>query len=278
MRNHRHRHHRLSPHGLKLNKRFIATHDDYDFYAVNAYAVRDLAQPDEEFGSFATQDDFRDLIPRGEVWLDEHTIQKEGLFFIANALTQLKEQARGVPEDKAYTEGIHIEQMLRERLNHRKFRGGRPQKRVPEEVYVRRYATLPDKDGTVTVWVVDGNIVRSLYKTDYTEGGHGYVYPWVPRDEIWIEESLDRRELPYIVAHEYLEHRLMRDAKLDYDTAHEICSRVEFKLRKNQRIKLFLAPGRRKIHKRDLPRLADDDFFHYVVNHFVKTRRDGKSP
>jgi hypothetical protein len=265
-------HQRPTPRGLKLNKRFISTHDGHRFYAVNTYAVRDIAQPDEEFGSFATREDFPTLIPRGEVWLAEQTIDQEGLFFIANAVTQLKERARGVPDDQAYTEGIHVERMLRERLNRLRFRGGRPQKRVPRQVYVGRYATLPDKRGTVEVWIVDGNVVRSLYKTDYTEGGHGYVYPWVPRDEIWIEQSLDRRELPYIVAHEYLERRLMRDIKLDYDTAHEICSRVEFKLRKNQRLKRFLAPGRRKIHKRDLPKLASDEFFHYVVNHFVKTR------
>ena len=259
--------------GVKLNKRFIATHDGYDFYSVNGYAVRDIAQPDEEFGCFATRDAFPKLIPKGEVWLAEQTIDKEGLFFIANALTQLKEQARGVPEERAYTEGINVERMLRERLNHLKFRGAGPQKRVPEEIYVRTYATLPDKDATVTVWIVDGNVVRTLYKTDYTEGGHGYVYPWVPNDEIWIEESLDPRELPYVVAHEFLEHRLMRDAKLDYDTAHEICSKVEFQLRKNKKVKLFLAPGRRKIHKRDLPKLASEELFEYVLNHYVKTRK-----
>ena len=178
-----------------------------------------------------------------------------------------------MPGDKAYTEGINVERLLRERLNHLKFRGGGPQKRVPKEVYVCPYVTLPDKDSTVAVYVVDGNVVRSLYKTDYTEGGHGYVYPWVPRGEIWIEESLDRRELPYIVAHEYLERRLMGDTHLDYDTAHEICSCVEFQLRKNQRIKLFLAPGRRKIHKRDLPKLASEELFHYVANHYAKPRQ-----
>jgi hypothetical protein len=132
---------------------------------VNGYAVRDVAQPDEEFGCFATQDEFPDLIPEGEVWLAQQTIPKEGLFFIANALTQLKEQARGVPEEKAYTAGINVERMLRERLNHLKFRGAGPQKRVPKEVYLRLYATLPDKnDTTVEVWIVDGNVVRSLYK------------------------------------------------------------------------------------------------------------------
>lgn len=58
-----------------------------------------------------------------------------------------------------------------------------------------------------------------------------------------------------------------------YDEAHEICSRVEFKLRKNERVNRFLAPGARKPHKRDLPKLASDEFFRYGVNHYVKTRK-----
>src|SRR5207237_2876279 len=41
----------------------------------------------------------------------------------------------------------------------------------------------------------------------------GYVYPWVPRPEIWIEDGVDRREVPFIVCHEYVERRLMRDAR-----------------------------------------------------------------
>src|SRR4029078_2936257 len=36
-----------------LNRRYMATHSGLDFYAVNAYAVRTLAQPDEEFTNFA---------------------------------------------------------------------------------------------------------------------------------------------------------------------------------------------------------------------------------
>ncbi len=65
----------------------------------------------------------------------------------------------------------------------------------------------------------------------------------------------------------------MRDEKLDYDTAHDICSRVEFHLRKNQPVKRFLVPGRRKLHKGDLPKLASKELFRYVVQHHVKTRK-----
>lgn len=122
-------HKRQNPRRLKLNKRFIATHDKFDFYPVNGYAVREIAQPDEEFGCFATMRDFTSLIPKGDVWLAEQTIEREGLFIIANALTQLKEEVRGTPDHRAYNRGIEVEGLLRERLNHLQFRGAGPQTR-----------------------------------------------------------------------------------------------------------------------------------------------------
>src|SRR5947209_12054650 len=147
------------PARLKLNKRYIATHAGYDFYSVNAFAVRDIAQPDEEFGILASREEFHDLIPEGQIWIAEKTLDKEGIFFVADALTRLKEEARGVAEDRAYEAGLNVERFLRERVNGVKFRGGRPHKRVPERIYVRPYETLPDVRFPVNVWVVDGNLV-----------------------------------------------------------------------------------------------------------------------
>jgi hypothetical protein len=92
----------------------------------------------------------------------------------------------------------------------------------------------------------------------------------VPRPQIWIEDGVDHREAPFIVSHEYLERRLMRDEELDYDTAHEICSTVEFDLRKGQGAASLLVRGRRKLSKTDLPRLTGDDVFDYVVRTHVK--------
>jgi hypothetical protein len=254
----------------KLHKRRVLTHSDYTVYAVNALAVRNVAQPDEEFGNFATRDDFPDLIPEGEIWISEKLAEREGVFFIANALTQLTLQAGGAPPERAYEEGLAVERMLREKLNGVAFRDGKPHKKVPDEIYLERYAELPDPKGPVEVWVIDGNLARSYYKTDYTEGGHGYVYPWVPRPEIWVEDGVDRRELPFIVTHEYLERRLMRDEEMGYDPAHEVCSKVEFDLRKRGEVKEFLAPGRRKVGKEDLPRLTAQALFDFVVKKYVK--------
>jgi len=253
----------------KLNKKRVLSHADHTVYSVNGLAVRNAARPDEEFGNFATQDEFPDLIPPGEIWISEKLAPREGIFFIANALTQCKRQADGATE-KAYDDGLTVERVLREKLNGVEFRDGKPHKQVPDAIYLEPYIVLPDPQGPVKVWVADGNLIRSYYKTDYTEGGHGYVYPWVPRAEIWVEDGVDRRELPFIVSHEYLERRLMRDEGLDYDTAHAVCSRVEFDLRKTEGATPLLVSGRRKLHKKDLVRLTGEEVFRYVVRTYVR--------
>ena len=121
----------------------------------------------------------------------------------------------------------------------------------------------------MTVWLIDGNLARSYYKTDYTQGGHGYVYPWVPKLQIWIEDGVDYREIPYILCHEYLERRLMRDRGMGYDPAHETASRLEFDLRMGEGLTQLLASGKRKITKTDLPGLTTDEVFAFVLKTYL---------
>src|SRR5437764_15390699 len=153
----------------KLNKKRILVHADYTVYSVNGFAVRNVAQPDEEFGNFATKDEFPNLIPKGEIWISEKLCLREGVFFIANALTYLKRQAEGAV-NKAYDDGLEVEQHLREKLNGVEFRDGKPHKQVPADIYLEQYLTLDDPQGPVRVWIIDGNLARSYYKTNYTHG------------------------------------------------------------------------------------------------------------
>jgi hypothetical protein len=254
--------------GPKLHKKRVLSHVDWTIYSVNGFSVRNVAQPDEEFGNFATRDEFPNLIPQGEIWISEKTVAREGVFFIANALTRCKRNSEGAT-NQAYDDGLSAEMMLREKLNGIQFRHGKPHVQVPETIYEELYREIGDIDGAVRVWIVNGNLVRSYYKTDYTEGGHGYVYPWVPRHEIWIDDAVDRREMPFIVCHEFLERRLMRDERIEYDRAHEICSRAEFELRKCRGAAPFLAKKRRRLHKNDLGRLANDELFQFILRAYA---------
>jgi hypothetical protein len=255
----------------KLNKRKVLTHTDYTVYAVNGYSVRNVAEPDEEFGNFATANEFPNLIPSGEIWISEKLAAREGVYFIANALTRLARQDAGATE-KAYDDGLEVERMLREQITGITFRNGKPHERVPDDIYLEEYITLPDPKGPVVVWRVDGNLVRSYYKTDYTEGGHGYVYRWVPKPEIWIEDGVDIREVPFIIAHEYLERRLMRDHAMAYDPAHEVAATAEFDLRQAEGAMALITNGQQKLGKRDLPRLTTDEVYQFVLKRYVRAK------
>src|SRR5437763_1606624 len=96
----------------KLNKKRVLSHCDYTVYSVNGLAVRNVAKPDEEFGNFATRADFPNLIPEGEIWISEKIAAKEGVFFITNALTQMRLQDDGADPEEAYDDALKVEQML----------------------------------------------------------------------------------------------------------------------------------------------------------------------
>jgi hypothetical protein len=200
-------------------------------------------------------------------------VEREGVYFIANALTQFREEEKGAKAEDAYAAGEEVERFLRERLEGIAFRNGKPHKRVPNEVYVEPYVNLPDEKFPVQVWRIDGCMVRSYYKTDYTEGGHHYVYPWVPRPEIWVEADLEKTELPYVVAHEYTELRLMRDKGLSYDEAHEIAAKVEYQLREDEHTDGLIDLPRGKLTWGELPRLTRAEYFAEVVRRLATRRK-----
>lgn len=260
--------------GTKLHKQLLLSHGGYEVYSVDAYAVRDVSHTDEEFTHVATHDEFPRLIPQNEIWVAEHLLG-EAVYFIADALARLKETAAGASSEAAYKAGLNVERYLRRRLDGADYRGGRPDKRIPDAVYVEPYLTLPDPQAPIEVWRIDGAVVRGRYKTDYTEGGHGYVYRWVPKGQIWVEAALERSELPYIVTHEYLELRLMRDRKLSYDHAHDIAAKLEYRLREGKGLLPLLAPNKERLTKADLPGLTRPEVFDYVVSRYVEKGQTG---
>lgn len=254
-----------------LNKRLVKTQDGYDIYTVNSFAIRNAAEPDEEFDNIAIHNDFPDLIPESQIWTYDATYKREGKYFLTNAIAELKSLESGKSKDDAYEAGLKAERQLREKTTGIKYRNGRPHRRVPPEIYKNKYCVIPDRQTPIRVWRVDGCLVRCLYKTDYTEGGHGYVYPWCPKEEIWVEESISNEELPYIIAHEYIEIRLMRDKQLDYNHAHTLAAEMEYDLRKASSRSDFPGLSRHVLDKSHLSALTTPEYFNYVEKHYVRS-------
>lgn len=214
----------------KVEKEELGNYGGYEVYLVNEEKIRNLKLADEEFTNFAIHNQFPSLIPKDEIWLGEEVSECERKFFINNAVKLYNLINSGVDISEAYDKALKYEKSLREKFDGIKPRGATSEDNPPKELYVEEYGKIND----ITVWIVNGEIARDLYKTDYCEGGHGYVYPWIPKDEIWIEKDIEEDEIPYILHHEYIELKLMRDKDMDYEDAHEIAAKKEFEKRKEK--------------------------------------------
>ncbi len=103
-------------------------------------------------------------------------------------------------------------------------RGGGAASGAPTDPY---RLTLWRRLGGFLVYIVDGLVVRNEIDIDYVAGGHGYVYDYIPQNEVWIERDVEPVERPYVLLHELVEIRHMRDYLWKYDRAHEEANRVE---------------------------------------------------
>lgn len=73
--------------------------------------------------------------------------------------------------------------------------------------------------GKIRVYLVNGSFVRKNYLTDYTMGGHHWVYSWIPDCEIWLDDMQNSFEIKYTLLHELAEIRGMLMG-LSYEEAH----------------------------------------------------------
>lgn len=79
--------------------------------------------------------------------------------------------------------------------------------------------------------LVDGTHVRNHFDSDFSQGGNGHRFGFVPRREIWIDQEIAPEEWPFIAFHECQEVERMKKG-LSYDAAHDQAKRLEDGLRK----------------------------------------------
>ncbi len=182
---------------------------------------------DEEFTNFGHHYSFSS-IPKNELWIEKETKDDERRFFIDHLLVEHRLMSQGVPYDKALEEADKVERKERRRagdvsrLTHRG-------KELPDgrEVHQRLWKKLEDG---VSVWIINGRLVRSVFDIDFTEGGHDYVYEFVPESEVWIDDAIEEKERSYVLLHELHERNRMAGG-WPYNKAHAESSRIEYRCR-----------------------------------------------
>lgn len=182
---------------------------------------------DEEFTNFGQHYRYP-YIPAHELWLDHEAQHDEQQFFIAHLLTEHRLMAKGVPYDRALAEADRVERRER-RLAGDVRRATRRGRSLPDAEAVHRRLWKKLESG-VSVWIVSGRLVRSVFDIDFTAGGHDYVYEFVLENEVWIDDDIEETERGYVLLHELHERNRMA-AGWPYSKAHAESSRLEYHCR-----------------------------------------------
>jgi len=182
---------------------------------------------DEEFTNFGQHFAFP-FIPENEFWIDREAEHDEHKFFVEHLLVEHRLMAKGVKYDDALVMADRVERRERRRAGDLKHltRGGR---KLPDghDVHERLWKKL---ESGLSVWIVNGRLVRSVFDIDFTEGGHDYVYEFVPENEVWIDDAIMETERPYVLLHELHERNRMAGG-WPYHKAHDESSRLEYHCR-----------------------------------------------
>lgn len=169
------------------------------------------------------------FIPTGEFWIDINTDPREHRFFIDRFFAEETLLKAGIPLDTARTAADTLERHEREQaLSARQAKLRSHRNSLIEKIHRKRFP--PYTSDALNIWIVDGKLVRDTIFLDYDAGGHDRVYPWIPKQEVWIEEALSERERPFILLHELHERFLMGTGK-NYQEAHQGATIVEDRLR-----------------------------------------------
>jgi len=151
-------------------------------------------------------------IPKGEIWIGETQKKSEIPFFVREAYKKYTHYGKNKTSNN--TRGIR-------------------KKQSEEKV---RISLLGNHKG-LKIYLVNGLAVRANHNTDYTLGGHGRVYDYIPENEIWLEklEKHPGDEL-FNLVHEIHEWNLMGNENLSYEKAHKNANEVEGKVRHNPKM------------------------------------------
>lgn len=204
---------------------------EFEVWEVDGMFVRNNLN--REFTNFGQHFRFP-FIPKHQFWIDKENAPGESHFYIDHLLTEWHLMAGGADYDTAIEKADLREQRERKKSAlMEKFRKelDRPKKlniTIPKEVHRHKLADTKN----LQIWVVNGEVVRDIYFIDFTEGGHHFVYDFVPYSEVWLDDDLVEEEREFVLLHELHERYLMFKG-MDYLHAHSSSSYVEYQCRRN---------------------------------------------
>ena len=117
------------------------------------------------------------------------------------------------------------------------------------------YITIVEERGGLKIWIVDGSFIRGHIDEEFTNFGQHFRFPYIPVDELWLDQEAEHDERQFFIDHLLVEHRLMKagrpyaEAIVEADRQERKERRLAGDVRKSTRSGTILPAGR--IHARE---------------------------
>jgi hypothetical protein len=194
----------------------IGDHGDHEVWLVDGVIIRN--ELNDSFTEYGYRARFA-FIPSDEIWIEKDTNENEWKYFLENVDFEMKGLAEGKTLDEVAEKADKFEQKSRRSSPEMRkiIESHHERKEALEKIHKRKFDEYCNDH--ITVWLINGEFVRTLYFSEYAYGGHDLVYDFVPKNEIWIEDVLEEQERKIILLHELHERFLMSQGK-NYLRAH----------------------------------------------------------
>lgn len=211
----------------------MGTKDGCDLWIVDGSEVRREIYPEFLYGGNSQRYRF---IPIHEIWIDNAVAAEEYGYTVAHELRERELMARkGESYNAAHNSALAVERQMRQfddssarahevgaaLVSPTDCDGVKEIMELPDSISLRNIYREPlGKRGDISVWVVDGAVVRRDIYPDFGLSANDLACHFIPPKEIWIDGQISCEETEFSIATELYERELMAKGK-SYDDAYD---------------------------------------------------------
>jgi hypothetical protein len=212
---------------------FYGKNGNYDIWIIDGNRVRQKIYKEFLYGGNEQRYVFN---PKGEIWIDNAISCEEFDLTVAHELNERHLMAKfGWTYEAAHDSSLSLEQVIRHKnqeictaheallkkvsvldsYNKKEIRD------LPDSIKLQNIYRVPEGNRNgISIWVVDGYLVRKNFYPDFGFSGNDLAYQFIPPKEIWIDGQVSCEETEYSIALEMKERQLMTEGK-SYSDAYE---------------------------------------------------------
>ena len=210
---------------------YVGKKDKYDIWIVDGNQVRLKIFSSFLYGGNEQRYPFT---PKGEIWIDNAISCEEYYLTVAHELNERHLMARfGWKYITAHDSSLSLEQTIRHtneevckaheaslnKVAVTDYSNIKEIKSLPDSIKLENIYRVPmgTREG-ISIWIVDGYMVRKNIYPDFGFSGNDLAYHFIPPKEIWIDGQVSCEETEYSISTEMLERKSMEKGK-SYDDA-----------------------------------------------------------